>query len=146
MQECKFLAKYPDFLFQPYFMRHISFVISYSVVNGPWRKVFLASVQSKTTAQLLVTAQIQWSEDPPKICELGLLWFLFPSRSPLHFWSSCEWKMPSHTVHLRLAAQEHALPEIRRSHSWKQKFGFIKWVDKFEITTVKDLESWCFER
>ena len=28
----------------------------------------------------------------------------------------------------------------------KQKFGFIKRVDKGEITTVKDLESWRFER
>ena len=28
---------------------------------------------------------------------------------------------------------------------FKQKFGFIKRVDKGEITTVKDLESWCFE-
>jgi len=27
-----------------------------------------------------------------------------------------------------------------------QKFGFIKRVDKGEITTVKDLESWRFER
>ena len=26
------------------------------------------------------------------------------------------------------------------------KFGFIKRVDKGEITTVKDLESWRFER
>ena len=29
---------------------------------------------------------------------------------------------------------------------WKQKFGFIKRVDKGWITTVKDLESWRFER
>ena len=29
---------------------------------------------------------------------------------------------------------------------WKQKFGFIKQVDKGWITTVKDLESWHFER
>ena len=28
----------------------------------------------------------------------------------------------------------------------KQKFGFIKRVDKGWITTVKDLESWRFER
>ena len=28
----------------------------------------------------------------------------------------------------------------------KLKFGFIKRVDKGEITTVKDLESWRFER
>ena len=28
----------------------------------------------------------------------------------------------------------------------KQKFGFIKRVDKGEITTVKDLEIWRFER
>ena len=27
-----------------------------------------------------------------------------------------------------------------------QKFGFIKRVDKGWITTVKDLESWRFER
>ena len=34
-------------------------------------------------------------------------------------------------------------------HQWersKQKFGFIKRVDKVWITTVKDLESWRFER
>ena len=31
-------------------------------------------------------------------------------------------------------------------HMLKQKFGFIKRVDKGEITTVKDLESWRFER
>ena len=29
---------------------------------------------------------------------------------------------------------------------WEQKFGFIKRVDKGWITTVKDLESWRFER
>ena len=28
----------------------------------------------------------------------------------------------------------------------EQKFGFIKRVDKGWITTVKDLESWRFER
>ena len=28
----------------------------------------------------------------------------------------------------------------------KTKFNFIKWVDKGYITTVKDLESWRFER
>ena len=28
----------------------------------------------------------------------------------------------------------------------KQKFGFIKRVDKGWITTVKDLENWRFER
>ena len=35
---------------------------------------------------------------------------------------------------------------LRRWERSKQKFGFIKWVDKGEITTVKDLESWRFER
>ena len=29
---------------------------------------------------------------------------------------------------------------------FKEKFGFIKRVDKAWITTVKDLESWRFER
>ena len=35
---------------------------------------------------------------------------------------------------------------LRRWEGSKQKFGFIKGVDKGEITTVKDLESWRFER
>ena len=35
---------------------------------------------------------------------------------------------------------------LRRWERWKQKFGFIKRVDKGWITTVKDLESWRFER
>ena len=34
---------------------------------------------------------------------------------------------------------------LRRWERSKQKFGFIKWVDKGWITTVKDLESWRFE-
>ena len=38
----------------------------------------------------------------------------------------------------------HAL--TNKSESSSQKFGFIKRVDKGEITTVKDLESWRFER
>ena len=33
---------------------------------------------------------------------------------------------------------------LRRWERSKQKFGFIKRVDKSEITTVKDLESWRF--
>ena len=32
------------------------------------------------------------------------------------------------------------------SNQAKQKFSFIKRVDKGWITTVKDLESWRFER
>ena len=35
---------------------------------------------------------------------------------------------------------------LRRWERWKQKFGFIKRVDKGWITAVKDLESWRFER
>ena len=35
---------------------------------------------------------------------------------------------------------------LRRWERSKQKFGFIKWVDKGWITTVKDIESWRFER
>ena len=35
---------------------------------------------------------------------------------------------------------------LRKWERSKQKFGFIKRVDKGEITTVKDLESWRFER
>ena len=35
---------------------------------------------------------------------------------------------------------------LRRWEWSKQKFGFIKRVDKGWITTVKDLESWRFER
>ena len=35
---------------------------------------------------------------------------------------------------------------LRRWERSKQKFGFIKRVDKDEITTEKDLESWRFER
>ena len=35
---------------------------------------------------------------------------------------------------------------LRRWERSKQKFGFIKRVDKGWITTVKDLESWHFER
>ena len=35
---------------------------------------------------------------------------------------------------------------LRPWERWKQKFGFIKRVDKGRNTTVKDLESWCFER
>ena len=35
---------------------------------------------------------------------------------------------------------------LRRWERWKQKFGFIERVDKDWITTVKDLESWRFER
>ena len=37
--------------------------------------------------------------------------------------------------------------ERHKSVIWlKQKFGFIKRIDKGWITTVKDLESWRFER
>ena len=35
---------------------------------------------------------------------------------------------------------------LRRWERSKQKFGFIKRVDKGWITTVKDLERWRFER
>ena len=35
---------------------------------------------------------------------------------------------------------------LRRWERSKQKFGFIKQVDKGWITTVKNLESWRFER
>ena len=35
---------------------------------------------------------------------------------------------------------------LRRWERAKQKFGFIKRVAKGWITTVKDLESWRFER
>ena len=35
---------------------------------------------------------------------------------------------------------------LRRWERSRQKFGFIKQVDKGWITTVKDLESWRFER
>ena len=35
---------------------------------------------------------------------------------------------------------------LHRWERWKQKFGFIKRVDKGWITIVKDLESWRFER
>ena len=35
---------------------------------------------------------------------------------------------------------------LRRWERSKQEFGFIKRVDKGWITTVKDLESWRFER
>ena len=35
---------------------------------------------------------------------------------------------------------------LRRWGRSQQKFGFIKRVDKGWITTVKDLESWRFER
>ena len=35
---------------------------------------------------------------------------------------------------------------LRRWERSKQKFGFIKRVDKGEITTLKDLETWRFER
>ena len=34
---------------------------------------------------------------------------------------------------------------LHRWERWKQKFGFIKRVDKGWITTVKDLESWRLE-
>ena len=37
-------------------------------------------------------------------------------------------------------------PAVPRLHKKEQKFGFIKRVDKGWITTVKDLESWRFER
>ena len=36
--------------------------------------------------------------------------------------------------------------KLSNNTSAKQKFGFIKRVDKGWITTVKDLESWRFER
>jgi len=35
---------------------------------------------------------------------------------------------------------------LSRWERWKQKFGFIKRVDKGWNTTVKDVESWRFER
>ena len=35
---------------------------------------------------------------------------------------------------------------LRQWERSKQKFGFIKRVDKVWITTVKDLESWSLER
>ena len=35
---------------------------------------------------------------------------------------------------------------LRQWVRWKQKFGFIKRVDKGWISTEKDLESWRFER
>ena len=39
-----------------------------------------------------------------------------------------------------LVSKETVVP--CRWERWKQKFGFIKRVDKGWITTVKDLESW----
>ena len=38
------------------------------------------------------------------------------------------------------------LYKMKRTDWLLQKFGFIKRVDKCWITTVKDLESWRFER
>ena len=35
---------------------------------------------------------------------------------------------------------------LRQWESETWKFGFIKRVDKSQITTMKDLESWRFER
>ena len=43
-----------------------------------------------------------------------------------------------------LVSQETVV--LRQWERSKQKFGFIKRVDKGWITTVKDLESWRFER
>jgi len=36
--------------------------------------------------------------------------------------------------------------QLYESHKVRKKMGFIKRVDKGWITTVKDLESWRFER
>ena len=48
------------------------------------------------------------------------------------------------TVNELLVSKETVV--LRRWERWIQKFGFIKRVDKGWITTVKDLESWRFER
>ena len=47
-------------------------------------------------------------------------------------------------IHEFLVSKETVV--LRRWERSKQKFGFIKRVDKGWITTVKDLESWRFER
>ena len=47
-------------------------------------------------------------------------------------------------VHGFLVSKETVV--LRQWGRSKQKFGFIKRVDKCWITTVKDLESWRFER
>ena len=54
------------------------------------------------------------------------------------------WQLQLNILHKFLVSKETVV--LRRWERSKQKFGFIKWVDKGEITTVKDLESWRFER
>ena len=46
-------------------------------------------------------------------------------------------------VHVNLSI---VLKLAQKHYNILQKFGFIKGVDKGWITTVKDLESWRFER
>ena len=48
------------------------------------------------------------------------------------------------SLHEFLVSKETVV--LRQWEGSKQKFGFIKRVDKGWITTVKDLESWRFER
>ena len=55
----------------------------------------------------------------------------------VEFWKAPKW-------HEFLVSKETVV--LRRWERSKQKFGFIKRVDKGWITTVKDLESWRFER
>ena len=57
----------------------------------------------------------------------------------VHSESSSAFNRVKHTVNKFLVSKETVV--LRRWERSKQKFGFIKRVDKGEITTVKDLES-----
>ena len=71
---------------------------------------------------------------------LGISTFYFCSMDP----DTPEYNEPKFIVNEFLVSKETVV--LRRWERSKQKFGFIKRVDKGWITTVKDLESWRFER
>ena len=78
---------------------------------------------------MCVTKPFLWTQFPDKDnTELDLL--RYPRRGLL--------PLQSHIKFFRPRRNDFVLAV--------QKFGFIKRVDKGEITTVKDLESWRFER
>jgi len=54
--------------------------------------------------------------------------------------------MPLWANNLACSLSSLGVLSVRRCGTKEQKFGFIKRVDKGWITTVKDLESWRFER
>ena len=55
-----------------------------------------------------------------------------------------EWGHSDWTIKIFIVSYETVVLCQSETDTWK--FGFMKPVDKGQITTVKDLKSWCFKR